>query len=258
MVSAHRRGVNNTQPHAAAGFHLCHFRIGEGAAVGEKSIVLNIIQMRPAFHCRHLRAVHFHAMHVMGLARLELRKDLIRRGEAEVGERDHDFLLARDLAAIPDDQWRRQQKLLLQSIMRVHLIGAATAQREIVVGAASRWNREFRSFRDAVLPPGRSEAMPVDHARLFDMVFDPNAKPLAGVRGDPEGSVGLADAKYGSGLAVHLYVAALEPQHRWRGVARLRAHPRCRPTAIVPARKPRRDSMKISDTGMRDSWEPRR
>jgi hypothetical protein len=70
--------------------------------------------------------------------------------------------------------------------------------------------------------------MPVDETRLFDMVFDPNAKRLANVSGDPEGSVGLADAKYGSGLAVHLYVTALKPQHRWRGVAILRAHPRRR------------------------------
>ncbi len=69
--------------------------------------------------------------------------------------------------------------------------------------------------------------MPVDQARLFDMVFDPNAKRLADVGGNSEGSVGLADAKYGSGLAVHLYVTALEPEHRWRGAARLRAHPRC-------------------------------
>ena len=68
--------------------------------------------------------------------------------------------------------------------------------------------------------------MPVDQARLFDMVFDPNAKWLADVAGDSEGAVGLADAKDGSGLAVHLYVTALEPQHRWRGVTRLRAHPR--------------------------------
>jgi hypothetical protein len=70
--------------------------------------------------------------------------------------------------------------------------------------------------------------MPVDQARLFDMVFDPNAKRLADVGGDPESSVGLADAKYGRRLAVHLYVTALKPQHRWRGVAILRAHSRCR------------------------------
>src|SRR6202043_2987902 len=98
-------------------------------------------------------------------------KDLIRRGEAEVGEHDNDFLLARVFAAIPDDQRRRQQKLLLQSIMRVHPVHAATAHRKIVVGAAARRNRQSSNFRDAVLPPGRSEAMPVDKARLFDTVL---------------------------------------------------------------------------------------
>src|ERR1700730_9223319 len=110
--------------------------------------------------------------------------------------------------------------------MRVHPVRAATAQRKIVVGATARRNRQSRRFRDAVLPPGRSEAMPVDKARLFDTVCDPNAERLAGAGGNSESPVGLADAKYGSGLAVHFYVTALEPQHRWRGVARLRAHPR--------------------------------
>jgi hypothetical protein len=79
--------------------------------------------------------------------------------------------------------------------------------------------------------------MPVDETRLFDMVFDPNAKRLANVSGDPEGSVGLADAKYGSGLAVHLYVTALDPQHRWRGVARLRVHPRRRANRKGPRKE---------------------
>src|SRR5207302_7624185 len=138
-----------------------------------------------------------------------------------------------------------------QSIMRVHPVRAAAAKGEIVVGAASRRNRQSRRFRDAVLPPGRREAMPVDQAWLFDMVFDSNAKWLAYIGGDSEGSVGLADAKYGSGLAVHLYVTALEPQHRWRGVARLRAHPRdATPTAILAARNLRRDNMKYLRCGI--------
>jgi hypothetical protein len=44
----------------------------------------------------------------------------------------------------------------------------------------------------------------VDKARLFDTVFDPDAKRLADVDGNSESPVGLADAKYGSELAVHL------------------------------------------------------
>jgi hypothetical protein len=38
----------------------------------------------------------------------------------------------------------------------------------------------------------------------------------------------MADAKHGSGLAVHFDVAALDPQHRRCGVARLRTHLRRR------------------------------
>src|SRR5947207_3281342 len=105
--------------------------------------------------------------------------------------------------------------------MRVHPVGAAKAQREIVIAAASCWNRGSRNIRNAVLPPGRREAMPVDEARLVNMVFDPDAKRLGDIGGDPKSSVRLADAKHGSGLAVHLDAAALEPQHRWHGVVRL-------------------------------------
>jgi hypothetical protein len=67
--------------------------------------------------------------------------------------------------------------------------------------------------------------MPVDEARLVNMVFEPDAKRLGDIGGDPKSSVRLADAKYGSGLAVHLYVAALEPQDCWLGVAFLCAQP---------------------------------
>ena len=88
--------------------------------------------------------------------------------------------------------------------------------------------------------------MPVDQAWLLDMVLDPNAKRPVDVGCDPKGSVGLADAKYGSGLAVHLYVTALELQYRWRPSS-VSAHSRdAVPREIVPARKLRRDSTKVS------------
>ncbi len=79
--------------------------------------------------------------------------------------------------------------------------------------------------------------MPVDQARLFNMVFDSDGKRLAGVGGNPKNSVGLADAKYGSGRAIDLYVTALEPQQRRRGAARLRACQRCRPNSDSPSKK---------------------
>jgi hypothetical protein len=66
----------------------------------------------------------------------------------------------------------------------------------------------------------------MDETRLFDMVFDPDAKPLTHLGGDPEGPAGLADTKYGSGFAIDLDAAALDPQHSRRGAARLRARTR--------------------------------
>jgi hypothetical protein len=57
-------------------------------------------------------------VHVTGLARPQLRKDLIRRSEAEVGEQENDVLLAWFLVAILDDQWRRKQNLSSLPISR--------------------------------------------------------------------------------------------------------------------------------------------
>ena len=84
--------------------------------------------------------------------------------------------------------------------------------------------------------------MPVDQTRLFDMVFDPNAKRLPGAGGDPEGSVGL-------GLP---FTSMSRRSSRSTVGAASSVCPRARdatPTAIVPVTKPRRESMKISDAG---------
>ena len=43
MVSAHRGRVDDPQPHMAAGLDLDHVRIVEGAGIGEKGVILNIV-----------------------------------------------------------------------------------------------------------------------------------------------------------------------------------------------------------------------
>ena len=68
----------------------------------------------------------------------------------------------------------------------------------------------------------------MNEARLFDMIFDPDTKRLANLGGNPDGSVGLPDAKQGGDFAVDFDVAALDPQQRRRDVARLCVQPRCR------------------------------
>jgi hypothetical protein len=77
----------------------------------------------------------------------------------------------------------------------------------------------------------------MNEARLFDMIFDPDTKRLANLGGNPDGSVGLPDAKHGGDFAVDLDVAPLNPQHRRRGVARLCVQPRCRPYLKSPREK---------------------
>jgi hypothetical protein len=43
MVGAHRGAVDDPQPQRIAGFDLDHLRIIEGAAIGKKRVILNIV-----------------------------------------------------------------------------------------------------------------------------------------------------------------------------------------------------------------------
>src|SRR6516165_8834410 len=99
----------------------------------------------------------------------------------------------------------------------MHPEAAAEAQREIVVGAAARRNRRPGDAGNAVLLPWRGETVPMDQTRLLERVFHADAEPIAHLRSDAEGAVGLPDAQHRRGLAVHLDAAACNPQHRrWR------------------------------------------
>jgi len=93
----------------------------------------------------------------------------------------------------------------------MHPEGAAEAQREIVVGAAARRNGRSGDTGNAVLLPWRREAVPVDQARLLDLVFQAHAESLAHLRPNPERAVALADPEHRGRLAVHLDAAALDP-----------------------------------------------
>src|SRR5262249_22471761 len=69
---------------------------------------------------------------------------------------------------------------------------------------------------DAVLLPRRCQAVPMDQARLVNLVFDANAKRLADIRVDPECPARLANAVDRSRLSIHLDIAALQLQNRPR------------------------------------------
>jgi hypothetical protein len=58
--------------------------------------------------------------------------------------------------------------------------------------------------------------MPMDQARLVNLVFHADAKRLADIGGEAEGPVRLPDAVDRSRLAVHLDRAALQPEDRPR------------------------------------------
>ena len=234
MKGAHRRAVDEAQQHAPARLDLDHLGIAERAVVGQEGVVCHIVQIRLGGRSAHGHARHrgrgpggswrrgaFHGRH--GAAFLELLKNLLRRPKAEVGQHHDDVLLVRPVARIADDQRRRHQQLLLQSLVGVHPVRPAEAQGEIIVGAAARWYRRPRDARDAVLLPWRRQAVPMDQARLVDLVFHAHAEPLAHVRPDAEGPVGLLDSEDRRRLAVHLDAAALQPQHGWRRAAPTRA-----------------------------------
>ena len=224
MVAAHRRAVDDSQQHLPTGLDLDHLGVGKGAPVGEKRVVFDVVQIGAgraspchsthSLHAGHLSGAARHLRH--GAALFQIGKDLLGRGEAEIVQHQHDFLLTGPIALITDDQRRIQQLLLLQPHVRVHPEGAAEGERKVVIGAAARQDRRPRDARHAVLLPGRSQTVPVDQARHPNPVLDPNAKPLADLRRDPFGSVGLADGEDRGGLAVYLDGAPLQSQFRRR------------------------------------------
>src|SRR5262245_65159275 len=109
--------------------------------------------------------------------------------------------------------------------MRMHPEGSTESQREVVVGASARRNRRPGDAGYTVLLPWRREAVPVDQARLVDPIFEAHAESLPDLCSDPEGAVGLPDTEHRGRSAVHLDVAAFDPQHgRWGAIwPRLRA-----------------------------------
>ena len=209
MIGAHRRAVDDAQQHAPAGLDLDHLGIGERAVIGEERIVFHVVQIRLGG-----RSAHRHAGAIVRHSSCRRMQEFRRCAAAWTGMPPFlssakiwsggvklksasitiDFLLVRPVALIADDQRRRHQELLLQPLMGMHPEGAAKAQREVVVGAAARRNRRSGDAGNAVLLPWRREAVPVDQARLLDLVFQAHAKWLADLGRDAERAVGLADA----------------------------------------------------------------
>lgn len=163
-------------------------------------------------HGHSRRAVH--GRHLAALS--ELREYLLRRCEAEVRQHQDDFLLVPPVALVADDQGRRHQQLLLQSLVRVHPERSAETQREVVVGAAACGYRWSGDTGDTVLLPGRREPVPVDQAGLLDPVFHAGAEPIAHSSPEAEGAVGLLDSVNRRRLSLDLDRAAQQPQRRLR------------------------------------------
>src|ERR1700730_10896585 len=141
---------------------------------------------------------------------------MVGRRETEVGQHNNDFLLVSLVAGIVDDQRREYQKLLLQSIMRMHPERAPEGEREVVVGGTARRDCSSGQFGDAVLLPGRLKAVPVDQAWILDMVFDADAERFADFGANPKTSVRLLDAQYRGSFAVDLDRPPFEAQNHGR------------------------------------------
>jgi hypothetical protein len=152
MEIAHRGAVDDAQQNEPARPDFNHLGIGKGAEVGEEGVIFNVVEVgsrgavrrRHVRHCARLRhrgrraARRRHSGHGLGV--LQRGENLLGRREAEIGQHDHDLLLAGTVALIADDERRGHQELLLQALVRVHPERAAEAQREVVVRAAARRN----------------------------------------------------------------------------------------------------------------------
>src|SRR5271165_4070238 len=97
--------------------------------------------------------------------------------------------------------------------MRVQPECPAKGERKFVIRTAARRDRWPGNPGNAILLPRRRETVPVNEARLTDLIFDPNPKPGSDMGGKTFGSVGMADAKDRGRLAVDLDRALYQPQH---------------------------------------------
>src|SRR5690349_17074894 len=102
--------------------------------------------------------------------------------------------------------------------MGVHPERAAKPQRKVVVGAAARRDWWSGDVGHAVLLPRRGEAVPVDQARLVDIVYEAYPERLSDLRHDSRGAVLLPDGEYRGGFTIDVERAALQLEdRRWRG-----------------------------------------
>src|SRR5437764_493983 len=98
----------------------------------------------------------------------------------------------------------------------MHPKSAAEAQREVVVRSAAGWDRRSGNPGHAVLLPRRRQPVPMDQARLVDLVLQPDAKWLADIGCEAVRAVRLPDAEDGSRLSVDHDGAGLKLKYRPR------------------------------------------
>ena len=139
-----RGAVDEAQQHAPARLDLDKLGIGERAVVGEEGVIFDVVEVGAAaaapfciFDILDIGAGARRPPPAILAGLFQPLEYLLGGREAEIGEHDHDLLLVRAVALIPDDERRGHQPLLLQALMGVHPERAAEAQREIVIGAAA-------------------------------------------------------------------------------------------------------------------------
>lgn len=117
-------------------------------------------------------------------------------------QQDRDFLfVTRAVFCRADNQWRGEQALFLQGV-GVHPMGAARADRELIIPALLSREQGGRIVWYAIHVPGRRQAVPVDKGILGRLVEKADVEVRARIQHEAGVAAAVCQPEDRGGLAV--------------------------------------------------------
>ena len=199
-------------------------RVIQRAVVGEIGVVIDVVEIHRlrmprhgwrrcsgTGHAGHGHAGVRHAGHSRPAAG-ELRQHLGGVAEGEiVQQHGHLLHVEAQILGRAHHQRRGQQRLFLQTVMRMHPVGAR-ARREVVTLPAAGGDQGAAGFDHAVLDVRGRLAVPVHHRRLAGPVYQIHRKALARFEHKAGGAVRLTQPEHRGCPAAHVEAASLDDQ----------------------------------------------
>ena len=126
-------------------------------------------------------------------------------------QNDHFLNIGLGLLTATHDEWGGHHALFLQTMMRMHPMGAC-AWNKIITGRGAGDEQRPAMTPDTVLGEGRRHPMPMDDGLLTCFVLEVDQKTLPRIEIDTRRPIGLLNTKNRGGRAIDLNCAARHGQ----------------------------------------------